>query len=127
MKRNKIFAWMAVAMTFAACTNNDIADITANDADNVVNIASVTRSGETGNTTAQQMTVPFHLVNVTQKTKFDRKYEADYTYDTSSNKYATTSGNEVLWCKGNDENDPSKMIENVFQAFSPLHTSANNA
>ena len=127
MKRNKIFAWMAVAMTFAACTNNDIADITANDADNVVNIASVTRSGETGNTTAQQMTAPFHLVNVTQKTKFDRKYEADYTYDTSSNKYATTSGNEVLWCKGNDENDPSKMIENVFQAFSPLHTSANNA
>ena len=127
MKRNKIYAWMAVAMTFAACTNNDIADITANDADNVVNIASVTRSGETGNTTAQQMTAPFHLVNVTQKTKFDRKYEADYTYDTSSNKYATTSGNEVLWCKGNDENDPSKMIENVFQAFSPLHTSANNA
>ena len=127
MKRNKIFAWMAVAMTFAACTNNDIADITANDADNVVNIASVTRSGETGNTTAQQMTAPFHLVNVTQKTKFDRKYEADYTYDTSSNKYATTSGNEVLWCKGNDENDPSKMIENVFKAFSPLNTPDNNA
>ena len=127
MKRNKILAWMAAAMTLAACSTNDIADITANDADNVVNIASVTRSGETGNTTAQQMTAPFHLVNVTQKTKFDRKYEADYTYDTSSNKYATTSGNEVLWCKGNDENDPSKMIENVFQAFSPLHTSANNA
>ena len=114
MKRNKIFAWMAVAMTFAACTNNDIADITANDDDNVVNIASVTRSGETGNTTAQQMTAPFHLVNVTQMAKFDMKYEADYTFD--NNTYSVNG--LVVWCNSYD---------NEFQAFSPLHTSANNA
>ena len=114
MKRNKIFAWMAVAMTFAACSTNDIADITANDADNVVNIASVTRSGETGNTTAQQMTAPFHLINVTQMAKFDMKYEADYTFD--NNTYSVNG--LVVWCNSYD---------NEFQAFSPLHTSANNA
>ena len=114
MKRNKIYAWMAVAMTLAACSTNDIADITANDADNVVNIASVTRSGETGNTTAQQMTAPFHLVNVTQMAKFDMKYEADYTFD--NNTYSVNG--LVVWCNSYD---------NEFQAFSPLHTSANNA
>ena len=114
MKRNKIYAWMAVAMTFAACSTNDIADITANDADNVVNIASVTRSGETGNTTAQQMTAPFHLVNVTQMAKFDMKYEADYTFD--NNTYSVNG--LVVWCNSYD---------NEFKAFSPLHTSANNA
>ena len=114
MKRNKIYAWMAVAMTLAACSTNDIADITANDADNVVNIASVTRSGETGNTTAQQMTAPFHLVNVTQMAKFDMKYEADYTFD--NNTYSVNG--LVVWCNSYD---------NEFKAFSPLHTSANNA
>ena len=114
MKRNKIYAWMAVAMTLAACSTNDIADITANDADNVVNIASVTRSGETGNTTAQQMTAPFHLINVTQMAKFDMKYEADYTFD--NNTYSVNG--LVVWCNSYD---------NEFQAFSPLHTSANNA
>ena len=114
MKRNKIFAWMAAAMTLAACSTNDIADITANDADNVVNIASVTRSGETGNTTAQQMTAPFHLVNVTQMAKFDMKYEADYTFD--NNTYSVKG--LVVWCNSYD---------NEFKAFSPLHTSANNA
>ena len=114
MKRNKIYAWMAAAMTLAACSTNDIADITANDADNVVNIASVTRSGETGNTTAQQMTAPFHLVNVTQMAKFDMKYEADYTFD--NNSYSVNG--LVVWCNSYD---------NEFKAFSPLHTSANNA
>ena len=114
MKRNKIYAWMAAAMTLAACSTNDIADITANDADNVVNIASVTRSGETGNTTAQQMTAPFHLVNVTQMAKFDMKYEADYTFD--NNTYSVNG--LVVWCNSYD---------NEFKAFSPLHTSANNA
>ena len=114
MKRNKIYAWMAVAMTLAACSTNDIADITANDADNVVNIASVTRSGETGNTTAQQMTAPFHLINVTQMAKFDMKYEADYTFD--NNTYSVNG--LVVWCNSYD---------NEFKAFSPLHTSANNA
>ena len=114
MKRNKIYAWMAAAMTLAACSTNDIADITANDADNVVNIASVTRSGETGNTTAQQMTAPFHLVNVTQMAKFDMKYEADYTFD--NNTYSVIG--LVVWCNSYD---------NEFKAFSPLHTSANNA
>ena len=114
MKRNKIFAWMAAAMTLAACSTNDIADITAYDADNVVNIASVTRSGETGNTTAQQMTAPFHLVNVTQMAKFDMKYEADYTFD--NNTYSVNG--LVVWCNSYD---------NEFKAFSPLHTSANNA
>ena len=105
---------MAAAMTLAACSTNDIADITANDADNVVNIASVTRSGETGNTTAQQMTAPFHLVNVTQMAKFDMKYEADYTFD--NNTYSVNG--LVVWCNSYD---------NEFKAFSPLHTSANNA
>ena len=114
MKRNKIYAWMAAAMTLAACSTNDIADITANDADNVVNIASVTRSGETGNTTAQQMTAPFHLINVTQMAKFDMKYEADYTFD--NNTYSVNG--LVVWCNSYD---------NEFKAFSPLHTSANNA
>ena len=114
MKRNKIYAWMAAAMTLAACSTNDIADITANDADNVVNIASVTRSGETGNTTAQQMTAPFHLVNVTQMAKFDMKYEADYTFD--NNTYSVNG--LVVWCNSYD---------NEFQAFSPLRTVANEA
>ena len=114
MKRNKIYAWMAAAMTLAACSTNDIADITANDADNVVNIASVTRSGETGNTTAQQMTAPFHLINVTQMAKFDMKYEADYTFD--NNTYSVNG--LVVWCNSYD---------NEFQAFSPLKTSQNKA
>ena len=114
MKRNKIYAWMAAAMTLAARSTNDIADITAYDADNVVNIASVTRSGETGNTTAQQITAPFHLVNVTQMAKFDMKYEADYTFD--NNTYSVNG--LVVWCNSYD---------NEFKAFSPLHTSANNA
>ena len=105
---------MAAAMTLAACSTNDIADITAYDADNVVNIASVTRSGETGNTTAQQMTAPFHLINVTQMAKFDMKYEADYTFD--NNTYSVNG--LVVWCNSYD---------NEFKAFSPLHTSANNA
>ena len=105
---------MAAAMTLAACSTNDIADITANDADNVVNIASVTRSGETGNTTAQQMTAPFHLINVTQMAKFDMKYEADYTFD--NNTYSVNG--LVVWCNSYD---------NEFKAFSPLHTPANNA
>ena len=46
MKKKKIFALMAAALSLAACSTNDVADITHDDADNVVNVASVTRSGE---------------------------------------------------------------------------------
>ena len=44
MKNKKIFALMAAALSLAACSTNDVADITLDDADNVVNVASVTRS-----------------------------------------------------------------------------------
>ena len=126
MKRNKIYAWMAVAMTFAACSTNDIADITANDADNIVNIASVTRSGE-GGTATSTMTAPFHLVNVTQQTNYGWKCEADYTYNSSTSQYARKDGDLVVWCNIKSDNSSEQMVANEFQAFSPLRTVANEA
>ena len=125
MKRNKIFAWMAAAMTLAACSTNDIADITANDADNVVNIASVTRSGETGNTTAQQMTAPFHLINITQATKRNVNFEADFTFNNNTNQYAQTGDSKVVWYNVKDAD--GNEIPNEFKAFSPIKTDKNNA
>ena len=126
MKRNRIFAWMAVAMTLAACSTNDIADITANDADNIVNIASVTRSGE-GGTATSTMTAPFHLVNVTQQTNYGWKCEADYTYNSSTSQYARKDGDLVVWCNIKSDNSSEQMVANEFQAFSPLRTVANEA
>ena len=130
MKRNKIYAWMAAALTFAACSTNDIADITANDADNIVNIASVTRSGE-GGTVTSTMTAPFHLVNVTQQTNYGWKCEADYTYTYDSNsstgQYARKDGDLVVWCNIKSDNSSEQMVANEFQAFSPLRTVANEA
>lgn len=130
MKRNKIYAWMAAAMTLAACSTNDIADITANDADNIVNIASVTRSGE-GGTATSTMTAPFHLVNVTQQTNYGWKCEADYTFTYDSNsstgQYARKNGDLVVWCNIKSDNSSEQMVANEFQAFSPLRTVANEA
>ena len=126
MKRNKIYAWMAAAMTLAACSTNDIADITANDADNIVNIASVTRSGE-GGTATSTMTAPFHLVNVTQQTNYGWKCEADYTYNSSTSQYARKDGDLVVWCNIKSDNSSERMVANEFQAFSPLRTVANEA
>ena len=126
MKRNKIYAWMAAAMTLAACSTNDIADITANDADNIVNIASVTRSGE-GGTPTSTMTAPFHLVNVTQQTNYGWKCEADYTYNSSTGQYARKDGDLVVWCNIKSDNSSEQMVANEFQAFSPLRTVANEA
>ena len=125
MKKKKIFALMAAALSLTACSTNDIADITANDADNVVNIASVTRSGETGNTTAQQMTAPFHLINITQATKRNVNFEADFTFNNNTNQYAQTGDSKVVWYNVKDAD--GNEIPNEFKAFSPIKTDKNNA
>ena len=117
---NKIYAWMAAAMTLAACSTNDIADLGGNDADNVVNVAA-TRA----NTSSNDNTIKaFHLVNTTQQSEYDKKYEADYKYDDASSTYVMTNGT-VLWCN-TDDNEGNK-VENVFKAFTPLTTAANLA
>ena len=120
MKRNKIYAWMAAAMTLAACSTNDIADLGGNDANNVVNVAA-TRANTSSNSNAIKA---FHLVNTTQQSEYDKKYEADYKYDDASSTYVMTNGT-VLWCN-TDDNEGNK-VENVFQAFTPLSTAANLA
>ena len=125
MKKKKIFALMAAALSLTACSTNDIADITANDADNIVNIASVTRSGETGNTTAQQMTAPFHLINITQATKRNVNFEADFTFNNNTNQYAQTGDSKVVWYNVKDAD--GNEIPNEFKAFSPIKTDKNNA
>ena len=120
MKRNKIYAWMAAAMTLAACSTNDIADLGGNDTDNVVNVAA-TRANTSSNENAIKA---FHLVNTTQQSEYDKKYEADYKYDDASSTYVMTNGT-VLWCN-TDDNEGNK-VENVFKAFTPLTTAANLA
>ena len=120
MKRNNIYAWMAAAMTLAACSTNDIADLGGNDADNVVNVAA-TRANTSSNSNAIKA---FHLVNTTQQSEYDKKYEADYKYDDASSTYVMTNGT-VLWCNTND-NEGTK-VNNLFQAFTPLSTAANLA
>ena len=120
MKMNKIYAWMAAAMTLAACSTNDIADLGGNDANNVVNVAA-TRANTSSNSNAIKA---FHLVNTTQQSEYDKKYEADYKYDDASSTYVMTNGT-VLWCNTND--DDGKKTTNVFQAFAPLSTAANMA
>ena len=129
MKNKKIFALMAAALSLAACSTNDVADITLDDADNVVNVASVTRSpeGGTASSTSSPMTAPFHLVNKTQQTVYGANYEADFqatlNEDGSVSGYTISNG-KILWC--NKMSDGERM-DNVFEAFSPLTTDDNNA
>ena len=123
MKKKKIFALMAAALSLAACSTNDIADITHDDADNVVNVASVTRSGEGASTTS---TIPsFHLINITQATKRNVNFEADFTYDNNTNQYAQTGDSKVVWYNVKDAD--GNEIPNEFKAFSPIKTDKNNA
>ena len=120
---------MAAALSLAACSTNDIADITHDDADNVVNVASVTRSGEggTASSTSSPMSAPFHLVNKTQQTVYGANYEADFqatlNEDDNVSGYTISNG-KILWC--NKMSDGERM-DNVFEAFSPLTTDDNNA
>ena len=129
MKNKKIFALMAAALSLAACSTNDVADITLDDADNVVNVASVTRSPEGGTTTSTSspMTAPFHLVNKTQQTVYGANYEADFqatlNEDGSVSGYTISNG-KILWCNKKSNN---VRMDNVFEAFSPLTTDDNNA
>ena len=123
MKKTKIFALMAAALSLTACSTNDIADITHDDADNVVNVASVTRSGEGASTTS---TIPsFHLINITQATKRNVNFEADFTYDNNTNQYAQTGDSKVVWYNVKDAD--GNEIPNEFKAFSPIKTDKNNA
>ena len=124
MKKKKIFALMAAALSLAACSTNDIADITHDDADNVVNVASVTRSGE-GASTTSPMTAPFHLINITQATKRNVNFEADFTYDNNTNQYTQVPGSNVVWYNVKDAD--GNEIPNEFKAFSPIKTDKNNA
>ena len=124
MKKKKIFALMAAALSLAACSTNDIADITHDDADNVVNVASVTRSGE-GASTTSPMTAPFHLINITQATKRNVNFEADFTYDNNTNQYAQTGDSKVVWYNVKDAD--GNEIPDEFKAFSPIKTDKNNA
>ena len=111
---------MAAAMTLAACSTNDIADLGGNDANNVVNVAA-TRANTSSNSNAIKA---FHLVNTTQQSEYDKKYEADYKYDDASSTYVMTNGT-VLWCNTND--NAGTKVNNLFQAFTPLSTAANLA
>ena len=120
MKKKKIFALMAAALSLAACSTNDVADITHDDADNVVNVASATRNA---NAAAEDMTAPFHLINITQRTKNSVNFEADFTHNGSA--YTPTDGKKVVWYNGTDAN--GNEIENEFEAFSPLTTPYNLA
>ena len=124
MKKKKIFALMAAALSLTACSTNDVADITHDDADNVVNVASVTRSGE-GASTTSPMTAPFHLINITQATKRNVNFEADFTYDNNTNQYTQVPGSNVVWYNVKDAD--GNEIPNEFKAFSPIKTDKNNA
>ena len=124
MKKKKIFALMAAALSLAACSTNDVADITHDDADNVVNVASVTRSGE-GASTTSPMTAPFHLINITQATKRNVNFEADFTFNNNTNQYAQTGDSKVVWYNVKDAD--GNEIPNEFKAFSPIKTDKNNA
>ena len=117
MKSNKIYAWMAAAMTLAACSTNDIADLGGNDTDNVVNVAA-TRANTSSNTT--KAISSFHLINTTQQEKYNTKYEADYILE--NNSYTMKNGKAVWY---NEDDAPAEG--NVFKAFTPLTTAANLA
>ena len=111
---------MAAALSLAACSTNDIADITGNDGDNVVNVASATRAAANNDAAIKS----FHLVNITQLDYYDTKFEADYTYDANTTSWVAENG-QVLWCNIKDDNDG--RTTNYFEAFTPLYTPENNA
>ena len=112
MKKNKIFAMMAAAMTFAACSTSDITDDARNnnnDDDNTVTVASVTRAGENQTTTPSttvDMYESFLLTNLTQKEKAGYNYEAIFEY----NNNVWEPSEKVMWYGSG---------ENVFQATYP--------
>ena len=112
MKKNKIFALMAAAMTFAACSTNDITSDTRYDDDNnVVNVGTVTRASE-GSTTSQ-FTGTFLLTNVTQRENVGYDYEATYNYDSSNSTWTAQDNAKIMWYGSR---------ENVFQATYPCYT-----
>lgn len=113
MKKNKIFAMMAAAMTFAACSTSDItSDYSFDDDKNTVTVSSVTRAGENQTTTTPttvDMYESFLLTNLTQKDKARYNYEAVFDYDSNNNSWEPWE--KVMWYGSR---------ENVFQAFSPI-------
>ena len=116
MKKNKIFALMAAAMTFAACSTNDITSDTRYDDDNnVVNVGTVTRAGE-GSTTSQ-FTGTFLLTNVTQRENVGDNYEATYEYDSNNSTWTAQDNAKIMWYGSR---------ENVFQATYPCQTNSGN-
>ena len=116
MKKNKIFALMVAAMTFAACSTNDITSDTRYDDDNnVVNVGTVTRASE-GSTTSQ-FTGTFLLTNVTQRENVGYDYEATYKYDSSSSTWTEQDNAKIMWYGSKD---------NVFQATYPCQTNSGN-
>ena len=115
MKRNKIFAWMAAAMTFAACSTNDITSDTRYDDNNVVNVGTVTRASE-GSTTSL-FTGTFLLTNVTQRENVGDNYEATYEYDSNNSTWTAQDNAKIMWYGSR---------ENVFQATYPCQTNSGN-
>ena len=115
MKKNKIFALMAAAMTFAACSTNDITSDTRYDDDNVVNVGTVTRASE-GSTTSQ-FTGTFLLTNVTQRENVGDNYEATYNYDSSNSTWTAQDNAKIMWY-GSGVNE--------FQATYPCQTNSGN-
>ena len=117
MKKNKIFALMVAAMTFAACSTNDITSDTRYDDDNnVVNVGTVTRASE-GSTTSQ-FTGTFLLTNVTQRENVGYDdYEATYKYDSSNSTWTAQDNAKIMWYGSGD---------NVFQATYPCKTKNGN-
>ena len=110
MKKNKIFAMMAAAMTFAACSTSDItSDYSFDDDKNTVTVSSGTRAGESQTTTTPttvDMHEPFLLTNLTQKEKAGYNYEAVFEY----NNNVWEPSEKVMWYGSG---------ENVFQATYP--------
>ena len=115
MKKNKIFALMAAAMTFAACSTNDITSDTRYDDNNVVNVGTVTRASE-GSTTSQ-FTGTFLLTNVTQRENVGYDYEAMYEYDSSNSTWTAQDNAKIMWY-GSGVNE--------FQATYPCYTKNSN-
>ena len=117
MKKNKIFALMAAAMTFAACSTNDITrDTRYDDDNNVVNVGTVTRASE-GSTTSESPS-PFLLTNVTQRENVGDNYEATYEYDSNNSTWtAQDNTKKIMWYGSKD---------NVFQATYPCYTKNGN-
>lgn len=118
MKKNKIFAMMAAAMTFAACSTSDItSDYSFDDDKNTVTVSSVTRAGENQTTTTPtpvDMYESFLLTNLTQKEKAGYNYEAIFEY----NNNVWEPSEKVMWYGSG---------ENVFQATYPCVIKNSNS